>query len=117
MFTIYENFAILAGFVFIYSITSGGLERTPINGALVLSAFGLALAGMNIRADEKLFMGWFGPRGLVSIVFAVIVLKEHLPGGGIIAVTVVCSILLGVIAHGLSANSLVALLVARLKGS
>ena len=44
----------------------------------------LTLAGMNLRADEKLFMGWFGPRGLASIVFAVIVLNKHLPGGGTI---------------------------------
>jgi len=92
----YENFAILAGFVFIYSIASGGLERTPIDGALV---------------------GWFGPRGLARIVFAVIVLNEHLPGGGTIAMTVVCTIVLSVVAHGLSANPLIALLVALLKGS
>lgn len=45
----------------------------------------LSLAGMNLGADEKPFMGWFGPRGLASIVFAVIVLNEHLPGGGTIA--------------------------------
>jgi NhaP-type Na+/H+ or K+/H+ antiporter len=54
---------------------------------------------------------------LASIVFAVIVLNEHLPGGGTIAMTVVCTIVLSVVAHGLSANPLVALLVARLKGS
>jgi NhaP-type Na+/H+ or K+/H+ antiporter len=48
---------------------------------------------------------------------AVIVLNAHLPGGGTIAMTVVCTIVLSVVAHGLSANPLVALLVARLKGS
>ncbi len=75
----------------------------------------LVLAGMNLRADEKLFMGWFGPRGLASIVFAVIVLNERLPGGGTISMTVVCTILLSVILHGLSANPLVAALGARIK--
>ena len=55
--------------------------------------------------------------GLVSIVFAVIVLNEHLPEGGTIAITVVCTILLSVVAHGLSANPLVAALAERLKGS
>jgi NhaP-type Na+/H+ or K+/H+ antiporter len=75
----------------------------------------LVLTGLNIRADEKLFMGWFGPRGLASIVFAVIVLNEHLPGGGTISMTVVCTILLSIIFHGLSANPLVAALTARLK--
>ena len=77
----------------------------------------LSLTGMKMRTDEKLFVGWFGPRGLASIVFAVIVLDEHLPGGDTISVTVVCTILLSVIAHGLSANPLVAALGARLQGS
>jgi NhaP-type Na+/H+ or K+/H+ antiporter len=77
----------------------------------------LTLAGMNLRADEKLFMGWFGPRGLASIVFAVIVLDKHLPGGGTISMTVVCTILLSVILHGLSANPLVAVLGARIRRS
>ena len=44
----YENLAILATFVFLYSIVSGGLERTPINGALVFTAFGLALGPLGL---------------------------------------------------------------------
>lgn len=77
----------------------------------------LALSGMNLRTDEKLFMGWFGPRGLASIVFAVIVLNNHLPGGDTISMTAVCTILLSVVAHGLSANPLVRALAAGLKSS
>ena len=77
----------------------------------------LVLTGMQLRADEKLFMGWFGPRGLASIVFAVIVLNEHLPGGGTIAMTALCTIYLSVVAHGISANPLVAGLAARIKRS
>ena len=77
----------------------------------------LVLTGINLRSDEKLFIGWFGPRGLASIVFVVIVLNENLPGGDTISMTVVCTILLSVIAHGFSANPLVAFLAARLKGS
>ena len=75
----------------------------------------LVLTGMRMQVSEKLFMGWFGPRGLASIVFAVIVLNEHLPGGGTIAMTAVCTILLSVIAHGISANPLVAALAARIR--
>ena len=77
----------------------------------------LVLTGMKLRADEKLFMGWFGPRGLASIVFAVIVLNEHLPGGNTISMTVVCTIVLSILGHGLSANPLVAALAARIRGS
>ena len=71
----------------------------------------LVLFGLNLRSDEKLFIGWFGPRGLASIVFAVVVLNEQLAGSGTIALTAVCTILLSVIGHGLSANPLVSLLV------
>ncbi len=95
--------------VLVYSVLSLTLVR-------MLPVF-LSLAGMQLRTDEKLFMGWFGPRGLASIVFAVIVLNEHLPGGGTIAMTVVCTIVLSIVGHGLSANPLVAALAARIKRS
>jgi NhaP-type Na+/H+ or K+/H+ antiporter len=75
----------------------------------------LTLTGMGLGTGEKLFMGWFGPRGLASIVFAVIVLGETLPGGDTIAMTVTCTIILSVLAHGLSANPLISLLVKKIK--
>ena len=75
----------------------------------------LVLSGQNLRTDEKLFIGWFGPRGLASIVFGIIVLEEHLPGGSVITATVVCTILLSVILHGITANPLVALLAKRIE--
>ncbi|MGR8934940.1 MAG: cation:proton antiporter domain-containing protein [Gammaproteobacteria bacterium] len=95
--------------VILYSLLSLTLIR-------IVPVFSV-LAGMNLRSDEKLFMGWFGPRGLASIVFGVIVMNEHLPGGGTIVVTVVCTVLLSIIAHGLSAAPLVAVLARRLARS
>jgi NhaP-type Na+/H+ or K+/H+ antiporter len=77
----------------------------------------LVLGGMKLRTDERLFIGWFGPRGLASIVFAVIVLNKHLPGSGTIALTVVFTIILSIVAHGLSANPLVSALAARRRSS
>ena len=77
----------------------------------------LVLMGSNLRTDEKLFIGWFGPRGLASIVFGLIVIEESLPGGRTISVTVVCTILLSIILHGITANPLVALLSKRLESS
>ena len=67
--------------------------------------------------DEKLFMGRFGSRGLASIVFAVIVINAHLPGGGTITMKVVCTIALSAVGHGCSANLLVAAPVKQIKGS
>jgi NhaP-type Na+/H+ or K+/H+ antiporter len=95
--------------VFVYALLSLTIVR-------MLPVF-LVMAGMKLRTDEKLFMGWFGPRGLASIVFAIIVLKKHLPGGSTISMTVVCTIVLSIMAHGLSANPLVTALAARLERS
>jgi sodium/hydrogen antiporter len=93
--------------VVLYSILSLTLLR-------MLPVF-LALTGSQLGTAEKLFVGWFGPRGLASIVFAVIVLKENLPGSQTITDAVVCTIILSVVLHGLSANPLVANLASRLK--
>ncbi|SDZ76065.1 cation:proton antiporter [Microbulbifer marinus] len=73
----------------------------------------LCLAGTGPTRAEKLFIGWFGPRGLASIVFGVIVLNENLPGTATISLTVVCTILLSVVAHGLTANPLAARLASK----
>lgn len=73
------------------------------------------LGGLKLRTDEKLFMGWFGPRGLASIVFAVIVLNANLPGGDVISMTVVTTIVLSIIFHGISANFLVDRLAKRMQ--
>ena len=64
----------------------------------------ISLTGMGVSIEGKLFMGWFGPRGLASIVFCVIVVNANVPNSGPIAMTVVCTIMLSIIAHGVSAN-------------
>ena len=66
----------------------------------------LVLAGTGLRTKSKLFMGWFGPRGLASIVFIIIVLGKDLPGAHILAMTVVFTVILSILAHGLTANPL-----------
>jgi len=67
----------------------------------------LCLGAAGFRPGDKLFIGWFGPRGLASIVFGVIVFEAHLPAGETIAAGVICTVILSVILHGVSANPLV----------
>lgn len=64
----------------------------------------VSLAGTGMRTADKLFVGWFGPRGLASIVFAVIVVDAKLAASGPIAMTAVCTIILSIVAHGITAN-------------
>ncbi|EOD07970.1 hypothetical protein EMIHUDRAFT_68376 [Emiliania huxleyi CCMP1516] len=72
----------------------------------------VALSGTRLKTNEKIFIGWFGPRGLASVVFTILVMDERdLPGGKTIVVAVACSVLL----HGMSANPLVAALEASLR--
>jgi sodium/hydrogen antiporter len=53
------------------------------------------------------FLGWFGPRGLASIVFAVIAVEEaHLTGAQTILLTAYLTIGLSVLAHGVTAAPL-----------
>jgi NhaP-type Na+/H+ or K+/H+ antiporter len=63
-----------------------------------------SLSGLQANTEGKLFIGWFGPRGLASIVFAVIVVNASLPNDGILAMAVVCTVIFSIILHGLSAN-------------
>jgi NhaP-type Na+/H+ or K+/H+ antiporter len=61
-----------------------------------------------VRSDEiletRLFLAWFGPRGLASIVFLIIVGGSDLPSKSLMIQTVTCTITLCVVAHGLTAN-------------
>jgi NhaP-type Na+/H+ or K+/H+ antiporter len=67
----------------------------------------LCLIGTRTSVADKLFIGWFGPRGLATIVFAVLVVHEKLPGNDTIILAAGWTVLLSVIAHGVSANPLV----------
>jgi sodium/hydrogen antiporter len=67
----------------------------------------LCLIGTKTTVADKLFIGWFGPRGLATIVFAVLVLDEKLPGNDTIMLAAGWTVLLSVIAHGVTANPLV----------
>jgi NhaP-type Na+/H+ or K+/H+ antiporter len=67
----------------------------------------LCLIGTRTSTTDKLFIGWFGPRGLATIVFAVLVLDEKLPGNDTMMLAAGWTVLLSVIAHGVTANPLV----------
>ncbi len=65
----------------------------------------IALAGTRLSAATVIFLGWFGPRGLASIVLGLVFLEHeaHLPGEETIKLTVMATVLLSIFAHGFSA--------------
>jgi len=69
----------------------------------------LALLGTGARRPTVAFLGWFGPRGLASIVFAIIIEEGNpLPHEHTLLTTVYVTIGLSVLLHGLTAAPLAA---------
>ncbi len=67
----------------------------------------VSLAGSGLPAREKLFLGWFGPRGLASILFTLIVIDEYnLPNEGELLACVSMTVSISIVLHGLSAGPL-----------
>jgi NhaP-type Na+/H+ or K+/H+ antiporter len=66
----------------------------------------LALRGTGLAGPTLLFMGWFGPRGLASIVLGLVYLEHEsqLAGESTIRLAVMATVLLSILAHGLSAQ-------------
>lgn len=66
----------------------------------------LALAGSGLDRKTIAFMGWFGPRGLASIVLGLVYLAESdkLPGEEATRHAVMATVLLSIFAHGLTAQ-------------
>jgi sodium/hydrogen antiporter len=64
------------------------------------------LIGTRRNTADRLFIGLFGPRGLATIVFAVLVLGEKLPGNDTMILAAGWTVLLGVSAHGVTATPL-----------
>lgn len=109
-----EVFSLVVFFVFgmiAASLLSGVTAAIIVYAVLSLTLIrilpvALSLIKTGLKPNSILFIGWFGPRGLASIVLLLITLNEapDLPGLQTIAVAVSTTILISVFAHGISAN-------------
>ena len=68
----------------------------------------LACWGAGLDRKTVLFVGWFGPRGLASLVFALLALEDLGPAADDVVAIIGVTVLLSVVAHGLSAGPLAA---------
>jgi len=91
--------SVINGWMLIYALLSLTLIRIiPVI---------LSLLGTKINLLTALFLGWFGPRGLASIVFLLLVLRQgQLVHFEVISTIVLLTISLSIILHGLSAAPL-----------
>ena len=65
---------------------------------------GLSLLGTGLRVPSQLFLGWFGPRGLASILFVLLILEEsELPHREELLSITVITVALSILLHGITA--------------
>lgn len=102
------------GALFIGALLTHGISARPIiYAALSLTIIrmvpvALALTGLRLRPSTLVFMGWFGPRGLASVVFTLLAWQEleHADAGGMLIQTATWTIALSVLLHGITASPL-----------
>ena len=85
--------------IFLYAVLSLTIIRmVPI---------AISLIGAGLRLPTQLFLGWFGPRGLASILFVLLILEESgVPHRDELLAITVITVALSVLLHGVSAAPL-----------
>ena len=64
----------------------------------------ISMIGKHLRFPTILYMGWFGPRGLASLIFAAIVVEEaDIPGIDLMVTVVTLTVALSILLHGITA--------------
>jgi NhaP-type Na+/H+ or K+/H+ antiporter len=75
--------------------------------AIRMAPVAVALAGARLGRAAVLLVGWFGPRGLASVVFALLALEDlGQPAASQAVAVITVTVLLSVIAHGATADPL-----------
>ena len=66
----------------------------------------ISMIGTDLQARSVAFLDWFGPRGLASIILALVVVEEEpeLPGLDIVLAAMTVTVLASIVAHGVSAR-------------
>ena len=111
------------GAVLVSAVLSNMTEWRPVLYAILsltvvrMAPVALALQGVGLRRDTVSLMGWFGPRGLASVVFTLMALERFQEVGrpvDTLLAAATWTILLSVVLHGLSATPLSAWYARRL---
>jgi sodium/hydrogen antiporter len=106
----------LLAFVLFGAVLSSLVAEVPLLATLALAALAIFIirplvvrsllrvgrAGLSRYARQ--FIGWFGPRGLASLLFALLVVAEGVPGGEQLFALVGVVVLVSVVAHGVTAT-------------
>ncbi|HYI45688.1 MAG TPA: cation:proton antiporter [Actinomycetota bacterium] len=108
--------AMLLAFVMFGVAVSASLTLLPVWQTVTLAvltiviarplALGLLLSlrGVALSAPARAFIAWFGPRGLNSLLFALLVVVSGVPGSELLFAATGAVVLASVLAHGITAT-------------
>ena len=84
--------------VLIYALVSLAVLR--------MIAVAISLIRADLRPPTIAYMGWFGPRGLASIIFGTIIVEEAgIPNTDLIVTIMIATVALSILLHGITAYS------------
>ncbi len=114
------------GAIFVGPVLTTRIDATAVVYAVLsltvvrMLPVAISLLGLGLRRDTVALMGWFGPRGLASVVFTLVAVEAlNRSGAAFDAIVEVATwtILVSVIAHGLTAGPLARAYGRRMKGA
>jgi NhaP-type Na+/H+ or K+/H+ antiporter len=108
-----SEMAMLFAFVLFGAVLAGVIGEVDVAAAVLLAALVIAiirpmvLAGVLVRAKmswpARAFIGWFGPRGLNSLLLALLVVHAALPNAVLLLATIGIVVLASLVVHGATA--------------
>ena len=111
-----SEMAMLLSFILFGVVISDLFSEVPLVPALILAliviliarplAIAVVLRKAAISNRARAFIGWFGPRGLNSLLLALLVIHADVPGAEFVLAIVGVVVTVSVIAHGASATPL-----------
>jgi len=109
-----SEMAMLVAFVLFGVVLSGIIDTVSVGPTLLLaslvifvirpSVLGLILARVKMSLEAHAFVSWFGPRGLNSLLLALLVVQADLPGSEFLLATVGVVVLASTAIHGATAT-------------
>jgi NhaP-type Na+/H+ and K+/H+ antiporter len=111
-----SEMAMLLSFILFGVVISDLFAEVPILASLLLAlivifiarplAIGIVLRRAAVSNAARAFIGWFGPRGLNSLLLALLVVEAGVPGSEFLLGVVGVVVTVSVVAHGASATPL-----------
>ena len=110
-----SEFAMLLAFVLFGSVLSGILDEVDLLPALAVAAIliflvrpgvlGIVLARAKMSLEAHAFVSWFGPRGLNSLLLALLAVHAGIDGAELLLATVGLVVLTSTVIHGATATT------------